>query len=48
MPGVKSVRQLDDTNLLWNIDIGEEKREWTAKITEQATGEFRGTIASAS
>ncbi|MFN2428236.1 MAG: SRPBCC family protein [Candidatus Binatia bacterium] len=35
MLGVKYVRQLDDTNLLWCVDIGEEKREWTAKITEQ-------------
>jgi len=35
MLGVKFVRQLDDTNLLWCIDIGEEQREWTAKITEQ-------------
>jgi len=35
MLGVKSVQQLDDASLLWKIDIGEEKREWTAKITEQ-------------
>lgn len=35
MLGVKFVRQLDDANLLWCIDIGEETREWTAKITEQ-------------
>lgn len=35
MLGVKSVKQLDDSHLLWKIDIGEETREWTAKITEQ-------------
>lgn len=35
MLGVKSVRQLDEANLLWNIEIGEEEREWTARITEQ-------------
>jgi uncharacterized membrane protein len=35
MLGVKSVKQLDDSHLLWKIDIGEETREWTARITEQ-------------
>jgi uncharacterized membrane protein len=35
MLGVKSVTQLDDSHLLWKIDIGEETREWTARITEQ-------------
>lgn len=35
MLGVKSVEQIDDENLLWKIDIGEEKREWTARISEQ-------------
>jgi uncharacterized membrane protein len=35
MLGVKSVEQIDDANLRWKIDIGEERREWTARITEQ-------------
>lgn len=35
MLGVKSVDQIDDANLRWKIDIGDEKREWTARITEQ-------------
>lgn len=35
MLGVKSVEQTDDTHLVWKVDIGEELREWTAKITEQ-------------
>ncbi|HXC53201.1 MAG TPA: SRPBCC family protein [Candidatus Limnocylindrales bacterium] len=35
MLGVKSVEQIDDSNLRWKIDIGEETREWTARITEQ-------------
>ncbi|MEX2457863.1 MAG: SRPBCC family protein [Actinomycetota bacterium] len=35
MEGVESVRQLDDTTLRWTAEIGGQRREWTAKITEQ-------------
>lgn len=35
MFGVKAVQQLDATRLFWEIEIGEENREWTATITEQ-------------
>jgi len=35
MFGVKAVRQLDASRLFWEIEIGEENRDWTATITEQ-------------
>jgi uncharacterized membrane protein len=35
MEGVESVRQVDDTRLLWKADIGGKTVEWQAKITEQ-------------
>ena len=35
MDGVESVKQLDDTHLLWNAEIGGERREWRAEIVEQ-------------
>jgi uncharacterized membrane protein len=35
MEGVKEVRQLDDTELLWRAEIGGKEREWRAKILEQ-------------
>ena len=35
MEGVEQVQQLDDTTLRWVAEIAGQKREWTAKITEQ-------------
>jgi uncharacterized membrane protein len=35
MEGVESVTQVDDTTLAWKAEIAGQKREWTAKITEQ-------------
>jgi uncharacterized membrane protein len=35
MDGVESVKQLDDTRLHWVANIGGERKEWEARITEQ-------------
>ena len=35
MEGVQSVTQKDDTHLRWVAEIGGERREWDAEITEQ-------------
>jgi uncharacterized membrane protein len=35
MEGVESVKQLDDTLLHWVANIGGERKEWDARITEQ-------------
>jgi uncharacterized membrane protein len=35
MEGVESVKQLDDTRLHWVANVGGERKEWTARITEQ-------------
>jgi uncharacterized membrane protein len=35
MEGVESVRQLDDTRLHWVANVGGERKEWDARITEQ-------------
>ena len=35
MEGVESIKQLDDTRLHWTAEIGGQRREWEAKITEQ-------------
>jgi uncharacterized membrane protein len=35
MEGVKSVRQLDDTTLVWVADVGGRDETWKARITEQ-------------
>jgi uncharacterized membrane protein len=35
MEGVESVTQKDDTHLRWVAEIGGERREWDAEITEQ-------------
>jgi uncharacterized membrane protein len=35
MEGVERVEQKDDTRLHWVAEIGGEKREWDAQITEQ-------------
>ena len=39
MEGVESVKQIDDTTLHWVAEIGGQKREWDAKITEQKPDE---------
>ena len=35
MEGVESVEQIDDTHLRWVAEVGGERREWVAEITEQ-------------
>jgi uncharacterized membrane protein len=35
MEGVESVKQLDDTHLHWVANVGGERKEWSARITEQ-------------
>src|SRR5262245_19117744 len=35
MEGVESVRQLDDTTLLWVANVGGQRKEWRARVTEQ-------------
>jgi uncharacterized membrane protein/ElaB/YqjD/DUF883 family membrane-anchored ribosome-binding protein len=35
MEGVEAVRQLDDTTLHWVANVGGERKEWRARITEQ-------------
>jgi uncharacterized membrane protein len=35
MEGVESVKQVDDTHLAWVAEIGGQRREWQAEITEQ-------------
>ena len=39
MEGVEEVRQLDDTHLHWVAEIGGEREEWDAEITEQRPDE---------
>ncbi len=39
MKGVEEVRQLDETRLTWVAQIGGQRREWEAKITEQIPDE---------
>ena len=39
MEGVESVQQTDDTHLLWTAEIGGQRREWRAEITEQLADE---------
>jgi len=56
MEGVESVKQLDDTRLLWVANIGGERKEWEARITEQTpdqriawrseSGEFTSGVVS--
>jgi uncharacterized membrane protein len=35
MEGIESVQQIDDTHLLWTAEIGGEREEWRAEISEQ-------------
>jgi uncharacterized membrane protein len=39
MESVEKVSQIDDTRLHWVAEIGGERREWDAKITEQRPDE---------
>jgi uncharacterized membrane protein len=39
MEAVERVQQLDDTHLRWEAEIGGERREWEAEITEQKPDE---------
>lgn len=35
MEGVKEVRQLDDTHLVWHAEIAGQDENWKAEVTEQ-------------
>ncbi len=35
MEGVEEIRQLDDTRLHWVANVGGQRRQWEAEITEQ-------------
>jgi uncharacterized membrane protein len=35
MDGVESVKQIDDTRLLWVAEVGGKREEWDAEIVEQ-------------
>jgi uncharacterized membrane protein len=39
MEGVKEVRQLDETHLHWIAELGGQRREWDAEVTEQKPDE---------
>ena len=39
MEGVESVQQTDDRHLLWTAEVGGQRREWRAEITEQVPDE---------
>ena len=39
MEGVESVQQIDDTHLLWTAEVGGQREEWRAEITEQKPDE---------
>ena len=39
MEGIEQVRQLDDTHLHWVADVGGNREEWDAEITEQRADE---------
>ncbi len=39
MEGVESVTQIDDTHLRWVAEVGGERHEWEAEITEQRPDE---------
>jgi uncharacterized membrane protein len=35
MEGIERVQQVDDTHLRWTAEVGGEREEWDAEITEQ-------------
>jgi uncharacterized membrane protein len=39
MEGIESVQQVDDTHLLWTAEIGGQREEWRAEISEQKPDE---------
>jgi uncharacterized membrane protein len=39
MEGIESVQQIDDTHLLWTAEIGGQREEWRAEISEQKPDE---------
>ena len=39
MEGVESVTQIDDTHVRWVAEVGRQREEWTAEITEQVPDE---------
>jgi uncharacterized membrane protein len=39
MDGVEEIRQLDDTHLHWVAEIGGQRHEWDAEVTEQKPDE---------
>ncbi len=39
MDGIEEVQQLDDTHLRWVANVGGEREEWEAEITEQRPDE---------
>ena len=39
MEGIEQVQQLDDTHLHWVADVGGNREEWDAEITEQRPDE---------
>ena len=39
MEGIESVQQIDDTHLLWTAQIGGQREEWRAEISEQKPDE---------
>jgi uncharacterized membrane protein len=39
MEGIEEVRQLDDTHLHWVAELGGQREEWDAEITEQRPDE---------
>ena len=39
MEGVEEIRQLDDTRLHWVAEVGGQRHEWDAEVTEQKPDE---------
>ena len=40
MEGVETVQQIDETHLLWAAEIGGQRHEWKAEITQQVPDEI--------